>query len=402
VQNLVRVGVADAAEQARVGEGRDLPPESDQPAMPLQQVVMTVAPGGYGKTSLILCNALEMCTREGLIGAPPAEGPLRVAYWNAEDPEEEVERRIAAICVHYAIDPGRLRDQLFLGSKISDGRRLASLDRSGNVAFNDKLLAEATQFVVEQRIDCVMFDPLIAFHRAPEADNVAMEQVIKAFEQIAVTANCCVELAQHTRKQSQQSELTADDSRGAGAIVNAARSVRVLNRMTKEEAELPGIASEERRHYVRVARDKTNLAPPGKATWIHLVSVDLPNSDGTRPGDKVQTVEAWDYPQPFENVTPSDMRWAREEVGRKAYRTRPESPDWFGYALAKHLKLDIGLHGAPREPLQRGNRKRVTAIINTWVEKRVLAKEKRRDEGDRKDFEFFNPGSWDDEADVDC
>ena len=37
------------------------------------QVVMTVAPGGYGKTTLIICNALEMATGRGLIGpAPPA------------------------------------------------------------------------------------------------------------------------------------------------------------------------------------------------------------------------------------------------------------------------------------------------------------------------------------------
>ena len=69
-----------------------------------QQVVMTIAPGGYGKTALILCNTIEMCTGKGLIGPGPIGGPVRVLYWNAEDPEEEVERRIAALCVHYQID----------------------------------------------------------------------------------------------------------------------------------------------------------------------------------------------------------------------------------------------------------------------------------------------------------
>ena len=43
-----------------------------------QQVVMTVAPGGHGKTTLILCNTTEMCTQKGFIGPAPMEGPLRV------------------------------------------------------------------------------------------------------------------------------------------------------------------------------------------------------------------------------------------------------------------------------------------------------------------------------------
>src|SRR5262249_51782912 len=41
------------------------------------QIVMTVAPGGYGKTSLVICNAIEMVTGHGLIGPPPV-GPVHV------------------------------------------------------------------------------------------------------------------------------------------------------------------------------------------------------------------------------------------------------------------------------------------------------------------------------------
>jgi RecA-family ATPase len=59
-----------------------------------QMVVMTVAPGAWGKSSLLIVNALEMVLHRGLIGPRPvAPGPLRVGYWNAEDPEDETERR---------------------------------------------------------------------------------------------------------------------------------------------------------------------------------------------------------------------------------------------------------------------------------------------------------------------
>src|SRR5262245_28106390 len=87
-----------------------------------QQVVMTVAPGGYGKTTLLITNAVEMCTGLGLLGSAPPGGAMRVAYWNAEDPEDEVERRVAATCLRHNIDPEALRGRLFLGSKIT-GRR---------------------------------------------------------------------------------------------------------------------------------------------------------------------------------------------------------------------------------------------------------------------------------------
>jgi hypothetical protein len=355
-----------------------------------QQVVMTVAPGGYGKTTLLITNAVEMCTGLGLLGSAPPGGALRVAYWNAEDPEDEVERRVAATCLRHNIDPEALRGQLFLGSKITGRRRLASLDRVGNVASDDGILTQVTSFITDNRIDCAMFDPLIAFHRVPEGDNNAMEQVIKqAFEPIAVTTNCCVEISQHTRKSatSQQGEITVDDARGAGAIANAARSVRILNRMTAQEAELPKVEQEERRHYLRVSRDKTNLAPPGKATWIHLASVELPNGDDYRPGDRVQAAEPWDYPQPFDDITVSDMRWMRETVRKGDYRREARSPEWVGLPLIEHLGLD---------PDDTGDRKKVGAILKTWFANGVLATEERKDSKRRKK-QFVVPGPWNEE-----
>ena len=294
------------------------------------QVVMTVAPGGYGKTTLIICNALEMAVGRGLIGPASPTGPLRVAYWNGEDPDDEIERRIAAACLRYDINPAALHGRLFLGSRLTGRRRIAEIDRNGNVAFNTGMLAEIERLVGELHIDVVILDPLVAFHRVPEGDNMAMEQVIKdGLGEIATRTNCCIELSQHTRKssQGQRGELTTDDSRGAGAITNAARSVRVLNRMSAEEAQLPKIPAEERRLYLRVSRDKANLMPATKATLFQLVSIGLPNGDDTRHGDQVQAIEAWDYPQPFDNVTTDDMRSARDAARQGSYRHDPRSPD---------------------------------------------------------------------------
>ena len=216
-----------------------------------------------------------------------------------------------------------------------------------------------------------------------------MEKLVKAgFEQLAAAQNCCVELSQHTRKGN-QGELTADDSRGASAITFAARSVRVLNRMTVAEADVPKIEPEERRHYLRVGRDKTNLAPPGKATWIHLVGVELPNGAGGLHGDNVQVATAWDYPQPFAGMSSDDMRFARALVrDNPNFRADPRSPEWFGIPLAARLKLN---------PNNKGDRKRISAIVRTWVANKALAIELRRDEK-RRERGFVVLGPWNDDA----
>ena len=354
-----------------------------------QEVVMTVAPGGFGKTSLIITNSLEMAIGRGLVGPPPPNGAMHVAYWNAEDPDDEIERRIAAACLRHKVDPLTLHGRLFLGSRLTGKRRIASIDRTGNVEFDTTMLADIQKLIGELELACVIFDPLVAFHRIPEGDNTLMEQVVKdGFGEIAVRTDCCIELSQHTRKSTQgrSGDLNADDSRGAGAIINAARSVRLLNRMTAEEAELPKIAPEERRHYLRVSRDKTNLAPPGKAAWVHLVSIELPNGDGLRAGDQVQAVEQWDYPQPFDGVTADDMRWARQQAAIGNNRADPRSPQWFGLALAARLELN-----------PQTNRKKLNAIIGTWVANGVLAIENRRDEGYRHWRQYIVPGKWDEE-----
>jgi RecA-family ATPase len=74
-----------------------------------------VAPGGVGKTSLIVADAVAMASGRNLIGADPSRR-LRVWLWNGEDPRDELERRIAATCLHYGLTKEDIGDRLFLDS----------------------------------------------------------------------------------------------------------------------------------------------------------------------------------------------------------------------------------------------------------------------------------------------
>ena len=63
-----------------------------------------VAPGGSGKSSLVIAELLEMVSGKPLLTGRNAK-PLRVWYLNIEDPRDEIDRRIAAACIAYKLDP---------------------------------------------------------------------------------------------------------------------------------------------------------------------------------------------------------------------------------------------------------------------------------------------------------
>ncbi len=254
-----------------------------------QSVGLTTAPGGSGKTSLDLLDAVAMATCRNLTGVQP-EQRLRVWYHNAEDNQLEIERRVLAICQRFDIDQAELGGWLVVTTCEQFDLKVAN-------GFNDLKLDEAILEAMATKIqaleiDVAVFDPLINLHTTDEYNNVKMAQVLGALRSVAQAENCAIEVAQHTRKHpaGMTGDYTGADGRGAGSVRDAARSQRVLNVMGKDEAEKHHIAEHERRLYVRVDIDKANNSPPQAAAWLHIANVTLPNSD------EVGVVEPWVYP----------------------------------------------------------------------------------------------------------
>jgi hypothetical protein len=349
-------------------------------------VTMTVAPGGFGKSSLVIANAIEMVLGRGYLGPDPTEGAVRVAYWNIEDPAEEIERRIAAFCQQHTIDSAALAGRLFVGGRMRPGARFVKLDRrTGGAVVKREMFEALAIYIRDNEIDCVILDPFVAFHGVPENDNGLMELVVSEFKRLAEETGCCVELVHHTRKRQGGAggELTDEDSRGASAVGYAARSIRVINRMTEDEAGACQVPPEERSAYLRVDRNKRNMAPPEKATWFHLASVALAN------GDDVQAVERWSYTAGDGRVDPALAIWAKEEVGRQPYKTAPQADGWFGHTLAARLGFAVD---------EAGVRRRIKVIISRLEIMGALARETRPDPVGRRVATYFHPGPWVPEA----
>jgi RecA-family ATPase len=247
----------------------------------------TIAPGGLGKTSLQLVEAMGMAIGRDLLRGIAAPRRLRVWYWNREDPQDETDRRIATILLHYRISPAEIEGQLFINSE--EPLVIATRNRDATVVAEpvvNGLISEINRL----RIDALIIDPFVSSHKVPENDNSAIDTVAKTWSGMARTCNCAVELAHHIRKPSSGStaEITVDDARGAGSLKDAGRSVRVLNIMSKEEAENVGIKPDQRRRYFRVEAGKTNMKPPAEnIEWRKLVAVPLDNATPEDEGDWV-------------------------------------------------------------------------------------------------------------------
>jgi RecA-family ATPase len=244
----------------------------------------TIAPGGLGKTSLQLVEAVGMvCGRDLLRGTTAP--PLNVWYWNLEDPMDEIDRRIAAILLHYKIEPGSSGGRLFVNCE--EPLIIASMVR-GETMVAEPVAGRLMSEIVRLEIGALIIDPFVSSHKVPENDNGAIDTVAKTWSRIARTCNCAVELAQHIRKPASGStaEITVDDARGAGALKDAGRSLRVLNVMSKEEAETVAIKPVHRRSYFHVDDGKANMKPPAEnIDWRKIASVPLDNGkdgiDGT-------------------------------------------------------------------------------------------------------------------------
>jgi hypothetical protein len=298
-----------------------------------QYLSVTVAPTKVGKSSLDLVEAVAMASGRNLLGVEPVR-PMRVWYWNGEDPQEELERRVLAICLYYGIKRGELEETLFLDSGRDTEIIVATQAKTGGAVIATPVEDALTSALIEGKFDVLTLDPAVSVHRVSENDNMAIDAVAKTFGRISGNANAAIETVHHTRKLGGQ-EATTEDSRGASSYTAAARDVRALNRMTKDEGAKAGIEEGKERLYFKVDTDG-NHSPASTTEWFNLASQGLGNGSGGPIDDQdyVGVVVPWKLPDAFEGVTVADLRTVQAAIRVGRWRENSRAKDWAGPSLA--------------------------------------------------------------------
>lgn len=322
-----------------------------------------VAPGGVGKSALMASTVLALATGRELLGKMVWGGPQRVWYWNLEDDGDELSRQIHAAALRHDVSPEDCGNRLFVDSGL-DGSTLciAVEDRDGF-----RILRPVVEALVAElqarKIDVLIVDPFVSSHAISENDNGAVDAVAKEWARVAKRAGCSIVLVHHTRKLAGQ-KVTAEMSRGAVALISAARTALVLNRMDSDEADRFGITSDkDRRQHFNVQDDKHNRAPPEAAEWYRIDGVDLGNGDDDHASDNIGVVVRWTPPDAFDGLSVQHLYEVQQRLAEGVWADNVQASDWAGIAVAEVIGADLD---------NKADKARVKALLRSWKETGAL------------------------------
>ncbi len=239
-------------------------------------ITATIAQGGVGKSTLVILECLSIATNRALTGATVKQtGP--VWYFNGEDPDDELGRRILAAAQFYGISTEDLAK-----FHVSSGRdyplSIADSER-GTVTVNQAKVDEVCKYITDHGILLLCVDPFVHFHHCEENSNSEMAVVMQAISRIAERTGVAVNLVHHTSKGAGVAG-DMDKSRGASSISGEARMMRHVQTMSEDECGEWGISVEDRKMYVGVYEAKANMSlSSNKILWFHKESVLLPSGE---------------------------------------------------------------------------------------------------------------------------
>lgn len=316
---------------------------------------VTLAAPKVGKSMLGLAEAVDIATGRGLLTGYERE-PQKVVYFNAEDDQDVINSRVAALLSHYGIPQSEIVGRLFPTSGVDLADFYMVSGQEGVI--NEALFVSIEKFCEAEGADALIFDPLQDLSRSPETNEV-FRLLGQRLRRMATKTSVALGLIHHTRKVAPGVTATIDDGRGGSALRGTARFNRILVNMTEDEAAKAGVANH--RHYFRIGDMESNLAPPSADVnrWFEKVSVLTPN------GHMVGAVSPWKWPDAFYGVTPQHASRVRFEVDKCAEPPRADirSKGWIGELVASVLGLNV---------TDQADKARVKAIVAGWIKTDIL------------------------------
>lgn len=306
---------------AALPEPRDIPPREWLYGTRLIRRFVSVlaAPGGVGKSSLALGQALALVTGRPILGehvhhAAPA--------WvlNLEDPIEETHRRVAALMQRHAIARTEVEGRLFLHSGRDRRVCMAETGDDGGVRHPDRdAIIDGAR---ERGVGLIVVDPFVKSHRVDENSNGEIDAAATAWAEVADATRAAVLLVHHVRKGGATGDV--EGARGAKALTDAARSAFLLAPMSVEEARRFCVDPADRWRHVRLDDAKANLAARSgeAALWYRLDTVALCNATPDYPhGDNVAAIAPWRPDFSNEQGAPYGADKGARHAGASAYAT---------------------------------------------------------------------------------
>jgi hypothetical protein len=236
-------------------------------------VTVTAADGGVGKSLLSYLEGFSVASGKQLTHDKVYKKG-RVLLFNAEEPLDEIHRRVYAARLFHCLTDEDSAD-LAIKSGAGQNWRLL-LPHSGEPVVRQELIDFFVKEVERHEAVLLMLDPLIRFHGVDENSSVMMDRLCDLFLHIAWKTNAAVSLVHHTNKDP-HTTASMKAVRGSSSIIAAARTGRVACKMTPADAKQFGLPPSVAPNYFQIAAPKGNYAPPGAAAadWYKLETVKV-------------------------------------------------------------------------------------------------------------------------------
>ena len=251
-------------------------PDHVLPGLPTGSVGALVAPGGVGKTILLLQTSVALATGlpvfGGLFGIEPVPkaSPEKVVIVVAEEGFDVMHLRLHAVVgslfsqTHPALDQesrdricGLLDENLHLYPLAGVTRLLIDdRDTTGDGLERLREMASGSRLLI--------IDPLRQFHTGDENDSWAMTSVVQSLQSIATEHKCAVLTAHHTNKAATFNGQgdRAGASRGSAALTDGVRWQLNMSPLDEHLSATYGIPRGELSSHVRLDLAKANYLSP--------------------------------------------------------------------------------------------------------------------------------------------
>jgi hypothetical protein len=220
------------------------------PRCPCGDLLLVVAEPGTSKSTLALFDALAIASGEerilrgeDLVSPERLHRPGPVIVYDAEDPLDEMRRRLVAGQRAYGLTG--MHHAIALWSGVGDGfLRIARRDRETGVLVPADGATLLMQRIRDTGAVYVALGPFAGLAEGlNENDAGDCDTVTQILVRIAAATDVCINVIHHTSKSGGTEAGSMNAARGSSAIAAKVRSMVTLNTLTAKEAEFYGVSA---------------------------------------------------------------------------------------------------------------------------------------------------------------
>lgn len=203
-----------------------------------EDIAITTADGGTGKTTLKLLEAISLALGIPFLGFECVE-PGRTLFITGEDTREKIGAMIGAILKQMNLLDDKEKVAIVMNSivvKKDSDLCLITKTKDHFMNANMEAFGKIMEAVEDIRPKLIVFDPISSFWGSESALNDMAKAVSKFMGMLVERGNCCVEVINHMGKaSSKDKDMSQFAGRGGTGLPSHARVSRVLRPIFDDE-----------------------------------------------------------------------------------------------------------------------------------------------------------------------